>query len=411
MNVRLSKEKHGIIAIAGHAGSGHCHSHNRYLQDDSGGLAAVLALFHEATNLPLGIKEIRTTTGITGSVSVETVSGGVGDCSPRRGVTVQEARLMQSVKGRDAICTQALAMDVFGRLYGQGVHETPVAFQTAIANAALDSFCRNFPQHFLGTIENTVNGHGRIVGTVLDFDGIPVSVLGTVNATSDGTGPVEDLEGNVCAGSKKILMHALGMETLPTILVEGKVYSPVYSDAVDTPYFLVRADPRDDNPAVGDALMKAGKSLGYSMRLRDDVMQRVPKALQNGTTTLADAVIAAGEKLKNARFSHEKTAILAVLAQLIGEDGAGVSFRSDRLHEIVGGTGLMPGTGAVLSLVVPKTYHDRYIVPSLDENDVTRYVDLIKAAAIEVRAVLPEAKAHLAAHTYRGDVDDLLCFR
>jgi hypothetical protein len=411
MRIRLSEEKQGVIAIAGHAGSGHCHSHNHYLQDDSGGLAAVLALFREATDLSLRVKTIHATTGIAGSIRVETVSGGIGACAPRRGVTAQEARLIQSAEGRDAICTQALAMDVFGRLYGQGVHETPVAFQTAVANAALDSFCKNFPERFAATTENTINGHGRITGTVLDFDGVPVSVLGTVNATSDGTGPVEDLEGNIYAGSKKIPMHALGMEALPTILVEGKVYSPPYSDGESTSYFLVRADPGDDNPAVGDALLRAGKALGYSIRLRDDVMRRIPKTLENSTTALADAVVAFGEKLRNARFSHEKTAILAALAQLIGEDGAGISFMSDRLHEIVGGTGLMPGTGAVLSLIVPKTYRDQYIVPSLDENDVTRYVNLIKTAIAELCAKLPEAQAYLTAHAYRGDLDGLLRFR
>ena len=61
MRVRLSSAEKGVMAVAGHAGSGHCHSHSCYLQDDSGGLAAVLALFQEATGLSLTIREIRAT--------------------------------------------------------------------------------------------------------------------------------------------------------------------------------------------------------------------------------------------------------------------------------------------------------------------------------------------------------------
>ncbi|NLZ54854.1 MAG: hypothetical protein GX892_17260 [Thermoanaerobacteraceae bacterium] len=47
MKLALSDNKQGVIAIAGHVGCGHRHSHNQYVQDDSGGLATVLALFQE----------------------------------------------------------------------------------------------------------------------------------------------------------------------------------------------------------------------------------------------------------------------------------------------------------------------------------------------------------------------------
>jgi len=58
MKAALSQEERGILAVAGHAGCGHCHSHNQYIQDDSGGLAVVLALFHEAAGLSLTIKDV-----------------------------------------------------------------------------------------------------------------------------------------------------------------------------------------------------------------------------------------------------------------------------------------------------------------------------------------------------------------
>ena len=41
MHLSLSAQKHGILGISGHAGCGHAHSNDGFVQDDSGGLAAV----------------------------------------------------------------------------------------------------------------------------------------------------------------------------------------------------------------------------------------------------------------------------------------------------------------------------------------------------------------------------------
>jgi len=409
MRIHFSDKK-PLIAVAGHAGSGHCHSHNLYLQEDSGGLATALTLFQEATGLSLTIGEVACETGINGSITVRTVSGGVGVCSPRRGVTMQEARLAKSLEGRDAIRTQSLAMEAFGRFYGQGVHEAPVALQTAIANAAVDSFIKNYPGKFAHGIENIAHCCGKMAGAVLEYDGIPFALLATVNATPDGTGPVEDLEGNAIGGSKKKVMERLGMTELPTIVVEGKVYTPAYSDNATEPYFLFRADRQDDNPFVAEAMLRAGKNIGYAAVFRDDVMQRAPGALEKTTKALGDAIIAAGNELKEARFSQDKVAILARLARLVSEDGAGISFMSDRLHEIIGGTGIMPGMGAVMSYVVPKSYRDAYIFPFLTEDDMTRYAGMVKETLRELLPVLPEAAAHLKKYAYKGDLDALLKF-
>ncbi|MDR1708506.1 MAG: hypothetical protein LBS70_02170 [Candidatus Accumulibacter sp.] len=410
MRVRFSEKAQAVMAVAGHAGSGHCHSHNQYLQDDSGGLAAVLALFQEATGLSLTIREIRATTGVHGSLTVETVSGGIATCAPRRGVTIQEARLAKSLEGRDARRTQALALEAFGRFYGQGIHETPVALQTAIANAAVDSFVRNFPDRFVHAHEDIAGCCGRIAGTVLDFDGIPVAVLATVNAAPDGIGPVEDMEGNALVGAKADVMRRLGMADIPTLVIEGKVYAPAYSDHVEEAYFLVRADPMDDNPVVADAMWRAAQNLGYAVAKRDDVMRRTPGALESGTRALGLAIAEAGRELQEARFAQEKAVVLSKLARLVSEDGAGISFMSDRLHEIIGGTGNMPGTGAVLSRIVPKSYRDAYVFPFLTEGDVAHYVTLIKASVRELNAVLPQALAHLKEHAYTGDCNRFVRF-
>jgi hypothetical protein len=403
-------EKHAVIGIAGHAGTGHCHSHNQYLQEDSGGLAAVLTLFQEASGLPLTIRSVTAETGIHGRFIVETVSGGIGLGAPRRGITVHEARLAKALEGRDAVRTQTLVMEAFGRIYGQGVHEAPAALQTAIANAAVDSFIKNYPERFVHAVEDIADCCGLIAGALLEIDGIPLAVLSTVNATPDGTGPVEDLEGNAFGGAKKKVMAALGMGELPTFIIEGKVYAPAYSDAAEEAYFLVRADPVDDNPVVAAALEASAKKLGYRVVFRDDVMKRVPGALEASTKKLGDAIIAAGKDLKNARFAQEKRRALMTLARLVSEDGAGVSFMSDRLHEVIGGTGAMPGTGAVISLIVPKAYHDAHVFPFFTEDELARLVAVVKGAVPELHARLPQAMEHLKAHSYKGDIDSLLLF-
>ena len=43
-HVSLSQASKGIIGIVGHAGCGHANSHCGFVQDDSGGLAAVLCI-------------------------------------------------------------------------------------------------------------------------------------------------------------------------------------------------------------------------------------------------------------------------------------------------------------------------------------------------------------------------------
>ena len=189
-------------------------------------MATVLSLFQEATGLSLIIKDVRVKTGVDGVIEVETEGGGIGRATSRRGITLHEAKLASLVIGKEAIRTQTLVLEAFGRYYGQGIHETPVALQTAIANAALDTFINNYPEQFKWSYEDLQGSCGLIGGTVLNFEDIPVSVLATVNASIGGVGPNEDLEGNSAVGKKKGIMEELGMLDLPTIIVEGKVYSP-----------------------------------------------------------------------------------------------------------------------------------------------------------------------------------------
>ena len=408
MKIKLSKQQHGCLAVAGHVGSGHCHSHNNYTQDDSGGLATVLTLFQEATGLSLVIKDIKVKTGMDGFVEVETQGGGYGKATARRGFTLQEARLAKTVIGREAIRTQAIVLEAFGRFYGQGIHEAPVALQTAIANAALDTFVKNYPDQFKSGYEDLAGACGLIAGAVLDFDDIAVSVLGTVNASVGGIGPIEDYEGNAAIGTKKKIMAELGMLDLPTIVIEGKVYSPVFSKDVNEPTFLVRQDPQADNSFVAASIVRAGEALGLPLLHREDVMVRTPGAMANQTKVLGEKIAVLGLKLQQAEYAQEKVDILAELAILVSQDGAGISFMTNRLHEVIGGTGMIHGTGAVFNYLVPVSYRQEFVFPFLTEQDMTRYAALTKQAVIELYKVLPEAAQHAKSHKYSGDLDALV---
>ncbi len=216
MNIKFSNEKVGKVAIAGHVGCGHCHSLNNQVQDDSPGLSVVLSLFEKVTGTDLTIKDFR----FKGNKVIALLNnGGEGYGSVKRKLTLQEKKIIKGIIGKKAVNTHTLVLDAFGRVYGQGVMETPVAVQAAIANAALNSFTLNYPEKFISTVEDLEGNFGSIVGTILDINGIPTSVLGTVNCTEGGIGPNEDLEGNSPNHSKKEIIEALGMDKLPTLII------------------------------------------------------------------------------------------------------------------------------------------------------------------------------------------------
>jgi len=405
MNVSLSEKREGILAVVGHAGCGHCHSHNNQVQDDSAGLATVLRLFQEATRLSLVIKDIRIRSGIDGYIEVETVSGGYGKATARRGITPDESRLAQRLIGKPAVCSQKLVMEAFGRYYGQGISETPVALQTAISNASLDTFVKNYPLQFHSGYENVKGSAGLIAGTVLDFEGVPVSVLGTVNASRGGIGPVEDLEGNAAIGKKAEIMAALGMSALPTIVIEAKAYNEAFAKELEENTFIVKADPQDDNPYVARCILNAARTLNLPAVLKEDVMARVPGAMVAMTNALAQKIVGLGEKLKNCEYSQEKVSVLADLALLVSQDGGGISFMSNKLHEIIGGAGGMPGTGAVINYCVTADDYKEVIVPVMTADDLDNYVALTKQAVIELGQALPEASIHARQNRYAGSLE------
>lgn len=389
MEIKLSEKKQGLVAIAGHAGCGHSHSLNNQVQDDSCGLSIVLSLFKKATNLSLKIKDIE----FKGNkVRAILENGGVGEGEARRGITPQEKKLAMTLVGKEVINTHTLILEAFGRVYGQGILETPVAVQTAIANAALNGFYVNYPEKFVRTRESINGNCGEIVGTVLDIDGRAVSVLGTVNATVGGLGPNEDQEGNSIVGTKGEIIRALGMDKLPTLIIEAMIYSGFSKGLTENTYF-VRGDKEDDNIVVVEAVVKAAEKCGIPMRYHETGMKRTKEALRNNTRLVADKIIALGERLKVAETSEEKVNVIAELAVAVSQDCGGISFMTNELHEEIGGAGMIKKVAAVINLVTTDEYFKENPIPYLTDEELERYLNLVLESVNQVFERLDEANA------------------
>ena len=378
-HVSLSQASKGIIGIVGHAGCGHANSHCGFVQDDSGGLAAVLRILQRATGLDLTIDKVTPTVGKAGGFTVRLVSGGCASATAGRGVTPSEADLSFRVEGLSAVTTQADAVHAFGRILGQGALEVPVALQTAIANAAIDSFAKNFPQLISG--EEQIPGNiGRLLAGVITVDGVDVSIMAVVNATEGGIGPNEDIEGNVNLAGKTDLMRRFDLDFLPTVLVEGKVCAEPISSAIDVPTFVTRAYCGDDNVTVSECLVAAAQKLGYPILFPRELLKRSPDAMRCLTQKMGERLKELAAALSQAKTATEKVKLAYQINRFASEDLGGITFMSDAIHAVMGGVGAIPGTTVCLSLFVPNKELETDVYPTLTLEDVDRFADTILTA-------------------------------
>lgn len=183
------------------------------------------------------------------------------------------------------------------------------------------------------------------------------------------------------------------MTGLPTIVIEAMIYSAAYSKDLDQGSFLVKSDSEADNEFVAASIVYAANILGFPVLRDSQSMARIAGALEQKTQQLGGKISALGKSLGQAQYSREKVGILAELAELVSQDGGGISFMSNSLHNIVGGAGVMQGAGAVINYVVPQAYYDNNIIPSLTVNELCKYAALTKQAFKELYKVLPEAAA------------------
>ncbi len=393
------------LGVSGHAGAGHVHSHSGFIQDDSAGFAVAASLIGMACPADTIIREV---TIKADTVEVRTGGGGTGRATARRGFTPYEAELVTRAVGLDGIFSQAAAFRSLGRIYGQGVMEAPVALQTAICLAVIDTFSRHYPNIVITSGEGVKGNVGACMGAVLDVEGVCVAVMAVLNATEGGLGPVEDLEGNVSYFQKGQLMKRLGLDHVPTIVLETKAYIPAVSDALVEDCLWVRYNDKFDNPAVGKALITAAENLGLTVMHADMAYPRHSGEMSKTTAEFAMRVIETGNKIKSARTASEKVYLVGQLALLVSQDAGGITYMTDRLHEIAAGAGIIPGMSAVLSMTVSKETIDRDKIPEFTADDNLRYLDVTLEALRILSGNLAEAQSYLSrSHTYFDAKDEL----
>lgn len=377
--ISISDKNQGVFAVVGHAGIGHVHSHSSFVQDDSAGFAVVASIMKEALKVDTRIKYVKGDP-ITGTITVETYEGGIGRSFSRRGLTPYEIELLNRAVNEDGIYTQSTAIKTFGRMYGQGVMETPVALQGAIALAVLDSFYKKSPDKVYVTTQKYAGCIDKMAATVVDINGMPVSLLLNINGSEGGIGPNEDNEGNTVFGQKGEIIKMLAMDKVPNIIVESKAYIPEMAKIISNNTFLFRAQDGIDNLSVAKALVDAAKKLEVSNILLTDSLPLAKGQLQGATINFADKIISLGESLKRADSSADKVSIIADISKLISEDAGGISFMSNNIHEVVRSAGIVPGTASIISLLVPADYINYWKIPILDSVDVAGYMEIILLA-------------------------------
>jgi hypothetical protein len=367
------------IAVAGHAGIGHVFGFGGLIQDDSGGFVTVGLMLREILKCDTRIESAEADPE-NNVIRITTVGAGTATASPRRGITPAEARLIGGLAGEDALFCQSLAVTTMGRTCGQGVLETPVALEAALANAVVDGFARKAGPQFKLAEESIEGNCGLIGGFAVEEKGITVSYLLSVNYTRGGLGPVEDMEGNIALGSKRQVMEELLMLKCPTVIVESKAYVPSISDGLEENTFLVRAQEGIDNMVVARALFESAEELGYPVMIRHDLLPRAEGSTKRQTMALAQKITDLAEKLKNSELASEKSSIVAQMAQLVSEDAGAITCLSDRVYDVVRGAGMIPGTSAVLSLLVTKSYRDHWKIPLFEPGDAERAQNIVSLA-------------------------------
>ena len=379
MDVKVCRANRGILGICGHAGVGHVHSHSGFVQDDSGGFAVAVSLMKKA--LPIDSTIARAQADVEeGMVVVTTADGGQGRARARRGITPVEAELIQRIIGKDAVYCQSTAFHAFGRIYGQGVLEAPVALQNAVALAVIDTFEKKWLSRVRVAAEEVPGKVDRALGTVLEIDSIPVSLLAVVNASEGGIGPDEDLEGNVMLGAKGRLMKQLGLDTVPTIVIEGKPFVPGVCDGLKENTFWIRANRESDNTTVAACLAEAAEELGLPYLSSDTAFPRGGGALAEATRSLAQRIAEIGNQLASSETSSEKVKLVGELAVLVSEDAGGATFMTNSLQDVVGSAGMVPGTSAVISLLVTPEYINHWKIPVFTSEDCDSVLAVVTKA-------------------------------
>ncbi len=394
MKVTPNPNGKSIIGISGHAGVGHVHSHCGFVQDDSAGFAVAIELLKNAYPVDTTISAVSVDVQ-TGEITVTTRDNGTGTAIPRRGVTPPEATLMAAAVGLDAAYSQATAFQVFGRVYGQGVLEAPVSFQAACCLAVMDTFEKKHPGKLVRGNEDMPGKIGGCIGAKVEIAGVPVSIMGLVNANEGGIGPNEDLEGNIALGDKGRAMKELGLDRLPSIILESKAYVPAICKGLEHECIWIRCNEESDNQYVHDALVAGAEATDLPYIHSNAAYPRGTGEMKDAVRDLGTRITEIGLAFTNAETSAEKVALISELAVITSQDAGGVTFMSAHMHDQVGGGGIMPGTSAVLSMAVSERYINEWKIPAFLPKNTSSFIKVICKALPILAAKADEAQAQL----------------
>lgn len=392
MDIKTSKEKKGLIGICGHVGVGHTHSHSGFVQDDSVGFVVISQILRSALPIDTKIKNVEI---IDEAIIVETEDGGIGKAFISSGITPSEKELMVNIIGMDSLYSQQIVIKTLGRICGQGTMKVAVTLQAAISLALLDTFRVKYPDKVTVVDEDISGNIGKILGTVVDIDNIPVSILITINATLNGLGPVEDLEGNIMLGNKGSLIKSLGLDKTPSIVIESKSYIPSICKNLNHNKFLIRGNREYDNMTVAKSLEKAAKLSNLPYMSNYETLDRDSSDFINSVKKLGEDIVLLGKNFKESQTSSQRVNLINDLYKLVSEDAGGVTFMSNALQKSVASAGMMKGTSAVLSLLVSKEYIDHYKIPYVVYEDVEGYISIVLEGVKILYENLEEAKKEL----------------
>jgi hypothetical protein len=391
-----------LFGVTGHAGVGHIHSHLGFVQDDSAGFAVVAELLKGAYPVETSILSAEANIK-TDEVIVRTRGGGTGRATARRGITPYEAELLRRADGLDSVYSQSTAFRVFGRIYGQGVLEVPVAFQASCCLAVMDTFQKAYPKEMVYGREDLTGNIGGFIGARMRIQDVPASVMAVVNASEGGLGPAEDMEGNIMLGEKRRVMERLGLDRLPTIVLESKAYVPAVCKGSGHERFWIRCNGQVDNTEVYDALCVAAESVGLPYLKSDTAYPRNMGEMSAATRALGNRIAEIGKELASEPTAARKVTLVAELAEVVSQDAGGVTFMSNDLHDIVAGGGIMPGTAAVLSMLVSEPYIRDWKIPFFTPQDAENYIRVVHEAATTLFSSADAAQRQLASRfSFRG---------
>lgn len=177
----------------------------------------------------------------------------------------------------------------------------------------------------------------------------------------------------------------------PTIVVESKAYLPAISDQLSQNTYLIRAQKELDNIVVAEDLNSSARELGYPVMFRDDLMPYMKDFMREQTSEFVNKMKNHLDKLNESEIASEKALIVAEIGRMASQDAGGITCLSNKINDVFRGPGIIPGTSAVISLVVTKKYQEYWKIPLYDESDAGRTKRIIARAVERLSNHLDEA--------------------